>query len=46
MKALPMGCQRCGVVRRDHDAPDHRWQSPSMATVLARAAAWRKRVAA
>ncbi|MEU5946283.1 hypothetical protein ABZ793_12065 [Micromonospora sp. NPDC047465] len=43
---LPMGCARCGAVRRQHDADDHRWISPTMRTVLARAEAWRKQVAA
>ncbi|MGC5019042.1 hypothetical protein [Micromonospora sp. DT47] len=46
MSALPMGCEQCGATRRDHDAPDHRWISPAMPTVLARAAALKTRRAA
>lgn len=46
MKALPIGCARCGATRRDHDATDHRWQAPSIPLMRERAAAWRKQVAA
>lgn len=35
----PLGCAVCGVTRRNHDATDHRWQAPSMATIRDRAAA-------
>ncbi|MGW3808827.1 hypothetical protein [Micromonospora sp. NPDC005113] len=46
MITLPMGCERCGAVRRDHDAPDHRWISPCMDTVRDRAKALKARRAA
>lgn len=35
---IPLGCARCGVTRRNHDANDHRYQVPDMTTVLNRAA--------
>ena len=41
---VPLGCAHpgCGVPRRRHDATDHRYQVPDMATVLARADALKK----
>jgi hypothetical protein len=42
----PIGCAHCGITRRNHDATDHRYEVPDLATMRARANELKQRRAA